>query len=94
MWKSPHQFALTLKLTDFVCMFSVQAPYKTLNYSLFISQDQQQYCNVSIAGLKFKLKELKLSHWATLPVFFGQVTSAYEGIGTVSSQFLALLSNS
>lgn len=40
---------------------------------------------MSFAGLKFKLKELKLSHWATFPVFFGQVTSAYEGIGTVSS---------
>ena len=36
-------------------------------------------------GLKFKLKELKLAHWATFPVFFGQVSSAYEGIGTVSS---------
>ena len=36
-------------------------------------------------GLKFKFSELRLVHWATFPVFFGQVTSAYEGIGTVST---------
>lgn len=36
-----------------------------------------------LSGLKFKLKEIKLSNWATFPVFFGQVTSAYEGIGTL-----------
>lgn len=34
-------------------------------------------------GLKFKWHELKLAQWATFPVFFGQVTSAYEGIGTL-----------
>ena len=36
-------------------------------------------------GLSFKLSETRLVHWATFPVFFGQVTSAYEGIGTVSN---------
>ncbi|KAJ7371088.1 hypothetical protein OS493_027776 [Desmophyllum pertusum] len=36
-----------------------------------------------LSGLKFKLKEIKLSNWATFPVFFGQVASAYEGIGTL-----------
>lgn len=40
-----------------------------------------------LAGLKFKWHELKLAQWATFPVFFGQVTSAYEGIGTVSISF-------
>ncbi|XP_029191850.2 proton-coupled amino acid transporter 1-like [Acropora millepora] len=36
-----------------------------------------------LSGLKFKWHEIKLAHWATFPVFFGQVTSAYEGIGTL-----------
>lgn len=39
------------------------------------------------AGFKFKWHEMKLARWATFPVFFGQVTSAYEGIGTVSISF-------
>lgn len=36
-----------------------------------------------LSGLKFKVNEIRLVHWATFPVFFGQVTSAYEGIGTL-----------
>lgn len=34
-------------------------------------------------GLHFKLKDVNLTRWATFPVFFGQLTGAYEGIGTV-----------
>ncbi|XP_067044630.1 uncharacterized protein [Acropora muricata] len=36
-----------------------------------------------LRGLKFKWHEMKLADWKTFPVFFGQVTSAYEGIGTL-----------
>lgn len=35
------------------------------------------------AGLHFKLKDLKLARLSTFPIFFGQLTGAYEGIGTV-----------
>lgn len=34
-------------------------------------------------GFHFKPKDVKFFRWSTFPVFFGQLTGAYEGIGTV-----------
>ncbi|EDO48266.1 predicted protein, partial [Nematostella vectensis] len=36
-----------------------------------------------LTGWTFKLNKIRLFSWSTFPVFFGQVTSAYEGIGTL-----------
>ncbi|XP_031571847.1 amino acid transporter AVT3C-like [Actinia tenebrosa] len=36
-----------------------------------------------LSGLTFRIKDIKLAKWATFPVFFGQVTSSYEGMGTL-----------
>ena len=39
-------------------------------------------------GLHFKLKNVSLARLSTFPIFFGQLTGAYEGIGTVSLKVL------
>lgn len=39
---------------------------------------------ILILGFHFKPKDVNYFRWSTFPVFFGQLTGAYEGIGTVS----------
>jgi len=34
------------------------------------------------------MKDVKLARLSTFPIFFGQLTGAYEGIGTVSLEIL------
>lgn len=51
------------------------------NVSLFVAF--LSVIGYMLSGLKFKWNEVRLVNWATVPVFFGQVTSAYEGIGTL-----------
>ncbi|XP_048576324.1 amino acid transporter AVT3B isoform X2 [Nematostella vectensis] len=34
-------------------------------------------------GLHFKLNDVTLANWITFPIFFGQLTCAYEGIGCI-----------
>ena len=41
-----------------------------------------------LVGLKFNLKNVSYARLSTFPIFFGQLTGAYEGIGTVSAEFL------
>ena len=41
-----------------------------------------------LVGLKFNLKNVSYAKLSTFPIFFGQLTGAYEGIGTVSAEFL------
>lgn len=36
-----------------------------------------------LKGLHFKMKDVSLARLSTFPIFFGQLTGAYEGIGTV-----------
>lgn len=45
----------------------------------------------SFLGFHFKPKDVKFFRWSTFPVFFGQLTGAYEGIGTVSHCVIELL---
>ena len=37
------------------------------------------------------MKDVKLARLYTFPIFFGQLTGAYEGIGTVSLEILLQL---
>lgn len=41
-----------------------------------------------LVGKKFNLKDVSYAELSTFPIFFGQLTGAYEGIGTVSAEFL------
>lgn len=53
---------------------------------------------ILILGFHFKPKDVNFFRWSTFPVFFGQLTGAYEGIGTVSHvirvKLLLILNNS
>lgn len=39
------------------------------------------------------MKDVKLARLSTFPIFFGQLTGAYEGIGTVSLEILLGFAN-
>ena len=56
----------------------------------FSSKEKKYFINFlsDLVGLKFNLKDVRYARLSTFPVFFGQLTGAYEGIGTVSAEFL------
>ena len=56
----------------------------------FSSKEKTYFINFlsDLVGLKFNLKDVSYARLSTFPVFFGQLTGAYEGIGTVSAEFL------